>query len=271
MPELPEVEITLQGISPHILGQHIEKVLVRDSRLRWPVPEELGQVLTGSSFQSARRRAKYLLLTSEKGELMVHLGMSGSLRLVGPEELPGKHDHIDLVLSNGKTLRYRDPRRFGSFHWLQKDSGPHPLLANLGPEPLLPEFNGDYLYRVTRHLRSAVKVVLMNSRIVVGVGNIYANESLFRAGIKPTRSARRISKSRYVNLAGSVKQVLTESIKAGGTTLRDFSSGEGQPGYFKQALAVYGRANKACNRCGTALSEVRLGQRTTVYCRTCQT
>lgn len=269
MPELPEVETTLRGIAPHVLGKSIRLVRVRQPRLRWPVPPELSQILTGARFHRLERRAKYLLFVGDTGRMMVHLGMSGSLRIVTVDSEVRKHDHVDIEFSDDTVLRYHDPRRFGSIHWLPDQSG-HPLIDALGPEPLGDAFDGEHLYRESRGRKLAVKGFIMNSRIVVGVGNIYANEALFHAGIRPGRAAHRISRPRYERLAEAIRQILTDAITSGGTTLRDFVREDGSPGYFKQHLAVYGRAGEACRRCETPLTASRLDNRATVYCRNCQ-
>lgn len=276
MPELPEVETTRRGIEPHILGRRITDVVVRDSRLRWPVPPQLSECLVDACFQRARRRAKYLLLdsvpchgaTQGAGTLMIHLGMSGSLRIVTQSEPPSFHDHIDIVLDDGRCLRYHDPRRFGSFHWLTSDH--HPLLDHLGPEPLEPGFSGDYLYARSRGRTASVKQFLMDGRIVVGVGNIYANEALFLAGVRPTRPAGRIALARYRRIAEQVQILLAGAIEQGGTTLRDFVGGDGKPGYFAQRLRVYGRGGQPCRDCNGTLIEIRQNNRSTVFCKACQ-
>lgn len=269
MPELPEVETTRRGVEPFSRGQKVEQLIVRDSRLRWPVPPELPRVLQGQIVLEVARRAKYLLFRTASGTLMVHLGMSGSLRVINDQAPPGRHDHIDIVLQGGARLRYNDPRRFGCFLWLPPTEV-HPLLDHLGPEPLSEGFSGELLYRRSRGRRSPVKHFIMDGRIVVGVGNIYANEALFGAGVRPDRAAGRISLARYKVLAAEIKQVLTSAINQGGTTLRDFVGGDGKPGYFAQQLYVYGRAGTPCKICGGILREQRLSQRTTVYCVTCQ-
>ncbi|MEX0942967.1 MAG: bifunctional DNA-formamidopyrimidine glycosylase/DNA-(apurinic or apyrimidinic site) lyase [Pseudomonadales bacterium] len=269
MPELPEVETTRLGITPHVVGRRVTRVLVREPRLRWPVSEALGQALTGQTIEAVERRAKYLLLRSPAGTVMIHLGMSGSLRVLDATVPPEKHDHIDLALEGGQVLRFRDPRRFGSVFWLVGDDS-HPLLQELGPEPLHEDFGGTHLFQRSRGRKTPVKVFLMNSQIVVGVGNIYANESLYRAGIRPTLAAGRISRGRYDRLAVAVKEVLAEAIAAGGTTLQDFVREDGSPGYFRHDLKVYGRGGAPCARCMRALTEIRLGQRTTVFCGRCQ-
>ena len=271
MPELPEVETTRRGVSPHVLDREIVRVIVRESRLRWPVPEELAERLRGRRFNAVVRRAKYLLFQCEGGVLLVHLGMSGSLRLTPADEPPGKHAHVDIVFDSGKALRFTDPRKFGSMLWQPSGAGEHPLLRGLGPEPLGDDFNGALLYRKSRGRKTAVKNLIMDSRIVVGVGNIYACEALFLAGIHPSRACGRISEQRYEKLAEKIRAVLGNAICAGGTTLRDFSGGDGRPGYFRQELNVYGRGGESCVRCSASLREIRLGQRSTVFCPACQT
>ena len=269
MPELPEVETTRRGVEPHCLGRAVERVNVRDSRLRWPVPDSLASVLPGLLITAVERRGKYLLFRTVEGCLLVHLGMSGSLRVVAPGAPPGRHDHIDLLLEGGVCLRYHDPRRFGCFLWQGREEV-HPLLINLGPEPLSSEFDGRLLYHRSRGRKGPVKNFIMDGKVVVGVGNIYANEALFQSGIHPGRAAGRISLARYQRLGTCIKRVLTSAIEQGGTTLRDFVGGDGKPGYFAQQLFVYGRTGQPCKVCGTALRELRLGQRSSVYCVTCQ-
>jgi formamidopyrimidine-DNA glycosylase len=268
MPELPEVETTRAGIAPHIEHQRITGWVVRQPLLRWPV--EMPDVLLGQRLLQVNRRGKYLLLELEQGTLIWHLGMSGSLRILEDSPPPSPHDHIDLHFSNGRTLRYRDPRRFGSVHFSPDPWPDHWLLAKLGLEPDSEAFSGSYLYQRARGRRGPVKSFLMDSRIVVGVGNIYANESLFKAGIRPTRAAGRIGLTRYERLAAAVRETLAAAIAMGGTTLRDFAGGDGQPGYFRQTLLVYGREGAPCRVCGATLQALRLGQRATVYCRHCQ-
>ena len=268
MPELPEVETTCRGIAPHIVGRTVREAIVREPRLRWPVPAKLNQLISGARFLSVSRRAKYCLLATERGTLMVHLGMSGSLRIMPADTPPLFHDHIDLVLDDGRCLRYHDPRRFGSFHWLESQQ--HPLLDHLGPEPLSDEFNGAYLYERSRGRRIPVKQFIMDGKVVVGVGNIYANEALFMAGIHPARGAGRVAMARYEQLASTIKQVLGDAIEQGGTTLRDFVGGDGSPGYFAQQLRVYGRDGQLCRVCQTQLKEIRQGGRSTVLCTQCQ-
>ncbi|WP_145007144.1 bifunctional DNA-formamidopyrimidine glycosylase/DNA-(apurinic or apyrimidinic site) lyase [Pseudomonas oryzihabitans] len=269
MPELPEVETTRRGIEPHVVGQRVRRVIVRDARLRWPVPEDLDVRLSGQRIEAVERRAKYLLIKAESGTLIGHLGMSGSLRLVPADQPPAKHEHVDIELESGLSLRYTDPRRFGALLWTQ-DPLAHVLLSKLGPEPLTAAFDGGRLYELSRGRSMAVKPFIMDNAVVVGVGNIYAAEALFAAGIDPRRAAGSISRARYDRLAEEIKKVLARSIESGGTTLRDFIGGDGAPGYFKQELFVYGRKGEFCKVCGTGLQEIRLGQRASVYCRKCQ-
>ena len=270
MPELPEVETTLRGILPHLAGVSVTELRVRNPRLRYPVDPALGHRLTGAVVAGVRRRGKYLLVEMAGGHLLIHLGMSGSLRLVPSVQPPGLHDHVDLCLSSGMHLRYCDPRRFGTWLWLDGDPAEHFLLRNLGPEPLEAGFAPDLLWRRSRGKTLAVKNFIMDSRIVVGVGNIYANEALYLAGIHPLRAAGRIGVDRYARLHDAIRGVLGRAIDRGGTTLRDFVGGDGRPGYFSQSLNVYGRGGEPCRGCGGTLREVRLGQRTTVYGGRCQ-
>jgi formamidopyrimidine-DNA glycosylase len=266
MPELPEVETTRRGIAPALVGRRVAAVRVRQPRLRWPVPEELARALPGRTIERVDRRGKYLLLRAGDAALLLHLGMSGNLRLVPPHTPPGRHDHLDILIQDGDCLRLQDPRRFGAALWLPGDPMTHPLLAPLGPEPLAADFNGDYLYRRSRGKRLAVKSFVMDSRTVVGVGNIYASEALYRAGIHPARAAGRIGRSRYERLAEAVRDVLQAAIAQGGTTLRDFRDSRGRPGYFAQALSVYGRAGQPCPGCGTPIRLARIGPRSSCYC-----
>jgi len=269
MPELPEVETTRLGLAPQIEGRLITAVTLRRPDLRWPIPEQIGQILPGQRILSLRRRAKYLLLDLAPGSAVLHLGMSGCLRVVPMALLPGRHDHVDLVLDSGLAVRFTDPRRFGCLLW-QPEGETHELLRDLGPEPLSQDFNGDYLFERSRKRTASVKTFLMDQGIVVGVGNIYAVETLFRSGIAPGRAAGRVSRERYANLAQAVKMVLRQAIKSGGTTLRDFLHPDGMPGYFKQKLFVYGREGLPCLTCGRGLSGNRLGNRATVWCAHCQ-
>ena len=269
MPELPEVETTRRGIEPHLTGQKVKVMVVRQPKLRWPVPEALPERVAGQVISSVERRGKYLLLNIAGGAVMIHLGMSGSLYLVAEDQPAAYHDHVDLVLESGMALRLTDPRRFGSVLW-QAGGESHELLEKLGPEPLSDEFNADYLIRKCNGRKQAIKQLIMDSHIVVGVGNIYANEALFSAGIHPKRQAGRVSAIRLARLVEEIKQVLARAIEQGGTTLKDFVGGDGKPGYFKQELNVYGRAGKSCHNCNANLKEIRLGQRSTVYCPECQ-
>jgi len=269
MPELPEVETTRRGIEPHLIHRTIQAVIVREHRLRWPVPPDLEHTLQGLSVRSVERRAKYLLIQFDPGCLLIHLGMSGSLRLVSLDEPAQKHDHIDFVLER-QILRYHDPRRFGAVLWHFGPLEFHPLLKQLGPEPLESAFDGAVLYQNTRNKHGAIKQLLMNNHLVVGVGNIYANEALFAAGIHPGRSASALGHSECDLLASSIKQILTRAIAAGGSTLRDFVGADSRPGYFQQSYAVYGRAGQPCPRCGTEICHLRQGQRSSFYCPQCQ-
>ena len=271
MPELPEVETTVRGIRPGLVGFRITGLTVRDPRLRWRVPENLHSMIVDKVIESISRRAKYILVKIGSGHLLMHLGMSGSLRLCPSIEPSGLHDHVDFILSNGLTLRYRDPRRFGCVLWLSGDPYEFYLLRHLGPEPDSDEFTGDYLYGLSKSRTTAVKNFIMNSRVVVGVGNIYASESLFRAGIHPIRRANRISVKRYERLANSIQETIDSAIAFGGTTLRDFVNGSGNPGYFRQELLVYERRQQACKRCGNSIRVKVIGQRSTYFCIRCQT
>ena len=270
MPELPEVETSLRGIEPHLSGRQILRLVARERRLRWPVSPSVDEAVAGRRIIGLHRRAKYLLLELEQGALMLHLGMSGSLRVLPADTPPGPHDHIDLVLTDGRCLRLCDPRRFGSLHWVPLPVENHPLLRELGPEPLSDAFDGAYLRQRARGRRCAVKGFIMDSRIVVGVGNIYASESLFMARIHPHRPAGRIGPERYDRLADSIKLVLAAAIAEGGTSLRDFVQEDGKPGYFAQQLRVYGRNGKPCPGCGEAIRQQRIGQRSSFYCARCQ-
>ncbi|MGD8977143.1 MAG: bifunctional DNA-formamidopyrimidine glycosylase/DNA-(apurinic or apyrimidinic site) lyase [Gammaproteobacteria bacterium] len=270
MPELPEVETTRRGIAPWLEGATVASVTVREPRLRWPVPARLARELPGNRVESVTRRAKYLLLGTGPGTLIMHLGMSGSLRVLQTPRDPGLHDHVDLALDSGRILRFNDPRRFGAMLWTRRDPLGHPLLRHLGPEPLDQAFDGDYLWSRSRGRRAAVKGFIMDGRIVVGVGNIYASEALYRAGIDPRRAAGRVSRQRYEALAHAIREVLSAAIQQGGTTLRDFTWGDGQPGYFAQALNVYGRSGEPCPGCGTPIRQAVLGQRSTFFCHRCQ-
>jgi formamidopyrimidine-DNA glycosylase len=269
MPELPEVETTRRGLLPHVVGRAIARVEVREPRLRWPVAKRLPRALAATRIASLERRGKYLLFGTEAGTLLVHLGMSGSLRYLAEPAPPGAHDHIDVHFDDGGALRFNDPRRFGSFVLTTAPSS-HPLLKDLGPEPLGDDFDADYLWRSSRNRRVAIKQHVMNGRVVVGVGNIYASEALFRAGIHPRRIAGRISRARFEPLVTSIRDVLRDAIDEGGTTLRNFVGGDGKPGYFRGALRVYERAGLPCVACGTKIERRVLGQRATYYCPRCQ-
>ncbi|WP_045223797.1 bifunctional DNA-formamidopyrimidine glycosylase/DNA-(apurinic or apyrimidinic site) lyase [Methyloterricola oryzae] len=270
MPELPEVETTRRGIEPHVAGRIIQRVEVRDGRLRWPVPPDLSAKLEGRPIGGVGRRGKYLLFDAGAGTLLAHLGMSGSLRITDPAVPPRKHDHVDFLLEGGACLRYHDPRRFGCLLWVEGDAAAHPLLAELGVEPFSPEFGGAYLHRRARGRAAAVKAFIMDSHLVVGVGNIYASEALFMAGIHPGREAGSISARRYGRLAQAIVEVLQAAIAQGGTTLRDFVNEAGRPGYFQQTLNVYGREGEPCKACGTTIRSERIGQRASCYCPRCQ-
>lgn len=270
MPELPEVEITRRGILSHLEGQSIHHLIVRDYRLRWPIPKNLAATVKGQLISSVNRRAKYLLIQCETGAMILHLGMSGSLRILDEKEPAEKHDHFDIVLSSGKCLRYRDPRRFGALLWTNQDPLQHARLINLGVEPLLNTFDGQYLWQRARARKLAVKNFIMDGNIVVGVGNIYASEALFQSGIRPQTQTSKVSAARFDVLAATIKTVLADAIKSGGTTLRDFTQSDGNPGYFKQQLAVYGRANMPCTKCDAPIKLVKLGQRASYYCPQCQ-
>lgn len=271
MPELPEVETTRRGVAPWIEGVRVSGVALRQPMLRWPVPRALVRELPGRRVLAAERRAKYLLFRAEGDRtLMLHLGMSGSLRVLQGAVRPGPHDHLDIVLDGGRVLRFHDPRRFGSADWVAGDPLMHPLLAGLGPEPLGPAFTPEYLVAACRERRVAIKQLIMNGRIVVGVGNIYASEALFRAGIHPARAAGRIGPARLAALVVAIREVLEAAIRQGGTTLRDFAWGEGQRGYFRPELAAYDRAGEPCLRCQGTIRAVVQGQRSTYYCPGCQ-
>ncbi|WP_078121190.1 bifunctional DNA-formamidopyrimidine glycosylase/DNA-(apurinic or apyrimidinic site) lyase [Thiosocius teredinicola] len=268
MPELPEVETTRRGIEPHLSGQVISGAVVRQPKLRWPVPD-LAKLLVQQRVQSVERRGKYLLLRFNNGTLIIHLGMSGSLRVLPAATAARAHDHVDLQFGK-QCLRFHDPRRFGAMLWTDSDPLKHPRLCDLGPEPLSDAFNSDYLYPIARKRNIAIKSLLMNGHVVVGVGNIYATEALFAAGIHPQRSSHRISRPRLDRLVVEVKKILRYAIERGGTTLRDFLNESGQPGYFAQELMVYGRAGEACKQCGNTIKTRQIGQRASAFCPTCQ-
>lgn len=270
MPELPEVEVTRRGLASHLVGATIQDVIIRNPNLRWVVPKNLPRLLLGQKIISLKRRAKYLLADCGNGTLILHLGMSGSLRIVPAGTPAGTHDHFDLVLASGKLMRLRDPRRFGAVLWHEGDPATHTLLADLGPEPLEKDFDAHHLYTSTRKRKASIKLCIMDSHIVVGVGNIYANEALFRAGIRPLIAAGRLNVQRCAKLVEEIKNTLTEAIRLGGSTLRDFVDSSGQPGYFQQNYWVYGRAGQPCRRCGTPIKQIRQGQRSSFYCPQCQ-
>lgn len=270
MPELPEVETTLRGLAPHLTGQVVADVVIRNAQLRWPVPRELPALLRGQTVRGLRRRAKYLLVEFDRGTLILHLGMSGSLRILESGSAALKHDHFDLVLANGMLMRLHDPRRFGAVLWHEGDVAQHPLFAALGPEPLGQGFDAEYLYRATRGKTAAIKLVIMDNHIVVGVGNIYANESLFRSGIKPQLPAGKLSRARCAALVDEIRATLRAAIKKGGSTLRDFVRSDGSPGYFQQHYFVYGRKDEPCRKCGAPIKQIKQGQRSSFYCAACQ-
>ncbi len=276
MPELPEVETTRRGIEPHLKSRMITDIIIRQPKLRWPIPEHISSTYPGQQVISVNRRGKYLLITTAgkqpgKSTLLFHLGMSGSLRIVETSVLPSKHDHVDIVLDNNKRLRFHDPRRFGS---LLECPAEHPfshtLLNQLGPEPLSNDFSGEYLFQRSRHRKLSIKSFIMDSHVVVGLGNIYATETLFEAGIHPKRSAGNISLKRYQILVDFAKKIIDNAIQQGGTTLRDFVNATGNPGYFKQQLRVYGRENQPCIRCLTPIRKLKQNQRSSWYCPKCQ-
>ncbi len=269
MPELPEVETSRRGIAPHLENQTITRIIVRNPKLRWPISPRLKQWLEDKEIKHVGRRAKYLLIQVAGGELIIHLGMSGSVRIVDANQEPAKHDHVDLVLDSGQCLRFTDPRRFGCWLWSEQKTAQE-LLQNLGPEPLSEDFNEDYFWHKIRTRKAPIKQVIMDNKVVVGVGNIYAAESLFLSGIHPKRSANKVSKERIKKLTSTIKQVLSRAITQGGTTLKDFIQSDGKPGYFKQELHVYGRAGLACLLCGTEIKNLVIGQRASCYCPACQ-
>ena len=269
MPELPEVETTRRGILPYIDQQTVTEVIVRQPKMRWPIPDEIHQ-MEGQQIESVKRRGKYLLLETKQGTALIHLGMSGSLRVVDAGSAHDKHDHVDIVFNNKKAIRLHDPRRFGAVLWTKKNPLKHKLIRSLGPEPLSDDFNLDYLFQCSRGRTVSIKQFIMNGHIVVGVGNIYACESLFRAGISPKRAAGKVSKARYKKLLEVIKEVLAQAIEQGGTTLKDFVQAEGKPGYFQQELNVYGRKGENCRACDSTVKQITQGQRSTFYCSQCQ-
>lgn len=271
MPELPEVETVRRGVEPHVLGRRITRVLVREPRLRWRVDRKLPEQLTGRRIDSTSRRGKYLLLHLDSGDrLIIHLGMSGRLNVLPLGQVLKKHDHIDIELSSGKMLRFNDARRFGAVLLWKQAQATHKLLAGMGPEPFGEDFSGEYLFRLSRRRSAPVKSFVMDGRVVVGAGNIYAAEALFRAGIKPSRAAGQLTRAQCAALAGHIKDVLAEAVQQGGTTLRDFISADGFPGYFQQKLSVYGREDEPCFTCKTPIKRVVIGQRSSFFCPRCQ-
>lgn len=270
MPELPEVETTRRGIAPAMEGRRIAQLVVRERRLRWPIPRQIGQRLAGALVHRIGRRGKYLLLETSAGTALMHLGMSGSLRVLDTAQPPGRHEHFDIVLDNGSCIRFSDPRRFGALLWAGTEPLAHRLLAHLGPEPLEAGFGGEHLWRRARGRRLAIKPFLMDAAVVVGVGNIYASEALLRARIHPRRAAGRISRADMERLASAVREVLEEAVRLGGTTLRDFHNGAGEPGHFSRRLRVYGRAGQPCLSCGSTIRQFTQGQRSTFFCPGCQ-
>ncbi len=270
MPELPEVETARRGIAPHLRGQRVVRVDLRQTRLRFPVTRGLADSLTGARITDVGRRAKYLLIGTDRGTLLIHLGMSGSLRILAGFENASRHDHFDIWLESGHGLRFTDPRRFGSLLWTTRDALKHRLLKHLGPEPLTKDFSGAYLYALSRRRKTPIKPLIMDGRVVVGIGNIYSSEALFAAGIRPTRQSGRISLARMELLVTKIKDVLHRAIRAGGTTLRDFTGSEGTPGYFAQELSVYDRAGQPCPTCSAPVRKKVLSQRASYYCVDCQ-
>ncbi|AEG31067.1 bifunctional DNA-formamidopyrimidine glycosylase/DNA-(apurinic or apyrimidinic site) lyase [Thiomicrospira cyclica] len=270
MPELPEVETTLRGIAPSLTGQTVAALQVHQGRLRWPVPTELTEKLALQPLLHLRRRAKYLLLDFPTGTLIIHLGMSGSLRILPVDTPRKKHDHIDLITTQGQTLRYHDPRRFGAWLWTEDTAENHPLLNHLGPEPLDDAFDANWLLQQAKNRKIPLKTLIMDNKVVVGVGNIYANESLFLAGLHPNMAAKDLNSTQAERWVMIIKQVLAKAIEQGGTTLRDFYNADGQAGYFKQHLYVYGRTGLACQVCGTRLEKMIIQQRASVFCPQCQ-
>ena len=270
MPELPEVETTRRGIAPHVTGRRVVRVEVYDRRLRWPVPADLDARLQGTTIDRVDRRSKYLLLHAGEGALLVHLGMTGTLRVFRDAPPRRLHDHVDITLDDGTVLRYRDPRRFGAMLWIASSAGGHRLLDALGPEPFDPPFDAAYLWRATRTRRAAIKLVVMDNQVVTGVGNIYANEALFRAGIRPTTPVGRLTRPRFARLVTSVREVLSEAIAKGGSTLRDYVDSRGEPGCFQLDYRVYGRDGLACRVCKGTIRQRRQGQRSTFWCPACQ-
>lgn len=269
MPELPEVETTLRGVAPWLVGRTVREVVVRDKRLRWPVPDTIHE-LEGQRIESARRRGKYLIFTAPAGTLLLHLGMSGSLRVSDPSQPWKKHDHLALTTDRDRQIRFHDPRRFGACLWVPGDPETHPLLAELGPEPLGPDFTAEHLHQACRGRSAPIKAVIMDSHVVTGVGNIYACEALFMAGIDPRKPAGKVSRPRLAKLVQAIREVLAASIEMGGTTLRDFVNEKGEPGYFQQTLRVYDREGEPCRTCGSLIRRTVMSNRSTFFCPKCQ-
>jgi formamidopyrimidine-DNA glycosylase len=270
VPELPEVETVRRGVEPHVVGRRIQDTVVRETRLRWPVPREFATFVRGRTIRAVDRRGKYLIFDLGGDRFIVHLGMSGRLYVLEHAVPPRRHDHVDLLLSDGGLLRFHDPRRFGAIlPWPSADAE-HILLARLGPEPFSAAFSGDYLFERSRGRGAPVKTFIMDGATVVGAGNIYAAEALFRAGLRPNRPAGRVTRAQYHALASAIREVLTIAIERGGTTLRDFAGAHGEAGYFQQELMVYGREGEACHRCGTGIRRAVIGQRSSCYCPSCQ-
>ena len=270
MPELPEVETTRRGIIDHVQGQTVQQVIVRQPKLRWPIPKQLQQKLNNQTIRSVQRRAKYLILSTDNGHLIMHLGMSGTLRVLTSQQAPQKHDHVDIVFSDQCCLRFNDPRRFGAVLWTDEDPLQHPLLIQLGPEPLLPEFTAAHLQYKAKGKKQAIKTFIMDNHVVVGVGNIYASEALFKAAIHPQRSAGDISLEEFSRLVITIKETLAKAIEQGGTTLKDFVGADNKPGYFAQHLNVYGRAGESCYHCGHTIESKVINQRNSFFCPHCQ-
>lgn len=270
MPELPEVETSCRGIAPHIDQKTVAQVVVRNRALRWPIPDNFEKALSGQKLQRVHRRGKYLLLEFVTGTALLHLGMSGNVRIVTRNTPVEKHDHLDIDFGDSAVLRLNDPRRFGAALWTVEPIDQHPLIAHLGPEPLTEQFDSQCLYKASRKRKMPIKSLIMDSQVVVGVGNIYANEALFMSGIRPRRAAGRLTRIEAERLTENIKKVLSDAIKRGGTTLKDFVGGDGKPGYFAQELLVYGRGGETCKRCGELLKEIRMNNRATVYCPSCQ-
>ena len=270
MPELPEVETCLRGISPYLLKQTVKKVILRHHQLRWPIPESIQDELPGQRFIHIERRGKYLLFHTDSKMMLIHLGMSGVLRILTKPIPAGIHDHCDILCQNQTILRLTDPRRFGALLWTDQQAHSHPLLQQLGPEPLSEAFNVNYLYNSSRNRRICIKTLIMNGKIVAGIGNIYANEILFSAGIHPMKPAGKLSRQAISKLVLATKKILAQAIEAGGTTIKDFLNSDGKPGYFQQTLKVYSREGKKCMQCQTPLSQIKIAQRKTVYCPSCQ-